>query len=102
MALNACRVGCCVGKVIINHIMYAHDLVILAPSVASLSKLLSICEIFGESNDIIFNKKKSASLYFISKMLKRTHLPNVFNGVLVMQVDSVKYPGHFMTCELSD
>ena len=25
--------------------------------------------IFGESNDIIFNQKKSASLYFISKML---------------------------------
>ena len=67
VALNACRVGCCVGKVIINHLMYAADLVILAPSVAGLSKLLSICEIFGESNDILFNKKKSASLYFISK-----------------------------------
>ena len=61
VALNACRVGCCVGKVIINHLMYADDLVILAPSVAGLSKLLSICKIFGESNDIIFNKKKSAS-----------------------------------------
>ena len=103
VALNACRVGCCVGKVIINHLMYADDLVILAPSVAGLSKLLSICEIFGESNDIIFNKKKSASLYFISKMLKGAHLPNVYlNGVLVKQVDSVKYLGHFLTCELSD
>ena len=103
VALNACRVGCCVGKVIINHLMYADDLVILAPSVAGLSKLLSICEIFGESNDIIFNKKKSASLYFISKMLKGAHLSNVYlNGVLVKQVDSVKYLGHFLTCELSD
>ena len=46
------------------------DLVILAPSVAGLSKLLSICEIFDESNAIIFNQKKSASLYFISKMVK--------------------------------
>ena len=46
------------------------DLVILAPSVAGLSKLLRICESFGESNDII-----SASLYFISKMLKGAHLP---------------------------
>ena len=68
VALNACRVGCCVMKVLINHIMHADDLVILAPSVSGLSKLLSICEIFGESNDIIFNQKKSASLYFISKM----------------------------------
>ena len=81
MALNACRVGCCVGKILINHIMYADDLVILPPSVSGLSKLLSICEIFGECNDIIFNQKKSASLYFISKILKGAHLPNVYlNG----------------------
>ena len=53
MTLNACRVGCCVGNVIINHLMYADDLVILAPSVAGLSKLLRICESFGESNDIV-------------------------------------------------
>ena len=72
VTLNACRVGCCVGNVIINHLMYADDLVILAPSVAGLSKLLRICESFGESNDIIFNQKKSASLYFISKMLLRS------------------------------
>ena len=75
VALNACRVGCYVGKVIINHLMYADDLVILAPSVAGLSKLLSICEMFGQSNDVIFNQKKSASLYFISKMLKELISP---------------------------
>ena len=102
VTLNACRVGCCVGNVIINHLMYADDLVILAPSVVGLSKLLRICESFGESNDIVFNQKKSASLYFISKMLKGAHLPNVYlNGVLVEQVDSVKYLGHFLTNELS-
>ena len=83
--------------------MDADDFVILAPYVAGLSKVLSICGIFGESNDIIFNQKKSVSLYFISKMLKGAHLPNVYlNGVLVKQVGSVKYLGHFLTCELSD
>ena len=62
---------------------------------SDLGEVYCICEIFGESNDIIFNKKKSASLYFISKMLKGAHLPNVYlNGVLVKQVDSVKYLGH--------
>ena len=36
-------------------------------------------------------------------MLKGAHLPNVYlNGVQVKQVDSVKYLGHFLTCELSD
>ena len=31
--------GCCVGNVIINHIMYADDLVFLAPYVAGISNL---------------------------------------------------------------
>ena len=65
--LNACRVGCCVGDELINHLMYADDLVIMAPSVAGLSKLLRICELFGASHDMIFNQKKSASVYFIYK-----------------------------------
>ena len=33
------------GNEIINHLMYADDLVIMAPSVAGLSKLLRICEL---------------------------------------------------------
>ena len=42
-------------------------------------------------------------LLFYSKMLKGAHLPSVFlNGILVEQVDSVKYIGHFLTSELSD
>ena len=76
--LNGCRVGCCVGNEIVNHLMYADDLVIMAPSVAGLSKLLKMCESFGASHDMIFNQKKSASVYFISKTPKGAHLPNVY------------------------
>ena len=67
VTLNACRVGCCVGNVIINHLMYADD---FGYSSAIFCRLLRIFESFGESIDIVFNQKKSASLYFISKMLK--------------------------------
>ena len=101
--LNACRVGCCVGNELINHLMYADDLVIMAPYVAGLSKLLRICELFGASHDMIFNQKKSASVYFISKTLKGAHLPNVYlNGEVILQVDSVKYLGHHLTNDLHD
>ena len=37
VALNDCPVGCCVGNVIITHLMYANDLVILAPYMLSTS-----------------------------------------------------------------
>ena len=89
------------GNEIINHLMYADDLVIMAPSVAGLSKLLRICELFGASHDMIFNQKKSASVCFISKTLKGAHLPNVYlNGEVILQVDSVKYLGHHLTNDL--
>ncbi len=49
--------------------------------VAGLSKLLRMCELFGASHDMIFNQKKSASVYFISRTLKCAHLPDVYlNG----------------------
>ena len=83
--------------------MYADDLVIMAPSVAGLSKLLRICELFGASHDMIFNQKKSASVYLISKTLKGAHLPNVYlNGEEILQVVSVKYLGHHLTNNLHD
>ena len=83
--------------------MYADDLVIMAPSVAGLSKLLRICELFAASHDMLFNQKKSTSVYFISKTLKGSHLPNVYlNGEVILQVDSVKYLGHHLTNFLHD
>ena len=65
MTLNACRVGCCVGNVIINHLMYADDLVIRAPSVAGLSKLLRICESFGESNDCLQSEEQCIFVFHL-------------------------------------
>ena len=83
--------------------MYADDLVIMAPSVAGLSTLLNICELFGASHDMIFNQKKSASVYFIYKTVKGAHLPNVYlNGEVIIQVDSFKYLGHHLTNDLHD
>ena len=52
---------------------------------------------------MIFNQKKSASVYFISKTLKGAHLPNVYlNREVILQVDSVKYLGHHRTNDLHD
>ena len=63
--------------------------------------------VFADDNrithDMIFNQKKSASVYFISKTLKGAHLPNVYlNGEVILQVDSVKYLGHRLTNDLHD
>ena len=54
---------------------------------------------------MIFNRKKSASVYVISKTLKGANLPrpNVYlNGEVILQVDSVKCLGHHLTNDLHD
>ena len=52
---------------------------------------------------MIFNQKKSASVYCISKTLKGSHLTNGYlNREVILQVDSVKYLGHHLTNDLHD
>ena len=43
------------GTALINNLMYADDLVILAPSHVGLSMLLSVCSDYGLEHDIKFN-----------------------------------------------
>ena len=45
--LNDIKVGCTIGATLINHIMYADDLVLLSPSAMGLSLLLSVCSAYG-------------------------------------------------------
>ena len=58
-SLNKCRTGCVIGEIILNHLMYADDLVILSPYSAGLQQLLSLCSEFGIENDIRYNAAKS-------------------------------------------
>ena len=42
ITLSACSTGCCVSNTIINHFMYADDLVIFSPSSVGLRALISV------------------------------------------------------------
>ena len=49
--LSACCTGCCVSNTIMNHSMYADDLVIFSPSSVGLRAILSVCEQYGTSHE---------------------------------------------------
>ena len=51
----------------INHLMYADDLVILSPSAKGLQRLVDICAAYGDIHDIKFNHAKTACMYLPSK-----------------------------------
>ena len=59
-----------VGTMLVNHLMYADDVVLLSPSAAGLSLLLSICSTYGIEYDVMYNSTKSNVLIFRSKLLK--------------------------------
>ena len=61
---NNVNAGCYVGASFVNHLMYADDLVLLEPSAAGLSLLLSACSYYGIEFDVKFNSAKSNVMVF--------------------------------------
>ena len=71
-------VGCHLGTQCMNHLFYADDSVLLAPSPSALQKLIHICEQFALDNEMLYNPKKSTCMCFRSKEMKKLHVPTIF------------------------
>ena len=101
--LNNVNAGCFVGASLDNHLMYADDLVLLAPSAAGLSLLLSACSYYGIEFDVKFNSAKSNVMVFCCNLLKDIPVPNLMlNGVAIDKVSNCKYLGHCINDKLID
>ena len=101
--LNKKQIGCFGGNKIINHLMYADDLVIMAPSSAGLSTLLERCKSFGSKHCVKFNPLKSAILIFRSKLLYKSKLPSFsLINQNIEEVNKIKYLGHIISIDCSD
>ena len=62
--LNLIHAGCIAGNVIVNHLLYADDLVLISPSTYSMSQLLSACELFSQEYYLQYNTVESGYLKF--------------------------------------
>ena len=101
--LNKCSTGCYIGERIVNHLMYADDLVVIAPSSVGLQRLLDVCTDFGLSHDVKYNALKSCGMCCSSDFLRDVRTPDFFvGGVPITKVDRVKYLGHIITEDLYD
>ena len=90
IALSACRTGCCVGNSLTNHIMYADDLVIFSPSSIGLHALITVCEEYAVSHEMLFNHKKSVILICRSKYMKNVYPVFTLNGKIIDESDTVR------------
>ena len=62
--LTSKPVGCSFNGKIINHLYYADDIVLIAPSSNGMHKLVAECELFANKYGLKFNEMKSVLLFF--------------------------------------
>jgi hypothetical protein len=100
-----CRahVGCHLGNICVNNISYADDMVLLAPSVGALRKLLNICEKYTSSHGLLYNIKKSQYMIFKAGNKCLDVVPPIrLYGLPLCRVNQFKYLGHIVTPDLKD
>ena len=97
--LTKSAVGCYINDTCVNHLIYADDAVLIAPSPAALQKLIFVCQNFALNHDISFNVKKTVCSCFKPKSLKVIYVPPFFlDGKCLNFVSCQKYLGVFL-CE---
>ena len=103
ICLRKLPVGCCCGDMVVNHLMYADDIVLLAPSAKGMQRILNTIYAYGNDFDIVFNVTKSQVMFYDA--LKMGEPINMFLGDTAMTTrttQSYKYMGHIITNTLSD
>ena len=94
VALNKSGIGCIMNGTPINHLLYADDTCILAPSATALQRLLNICTEYAKTNSILFNETKTKCMYFKTKRLSNLYVPQLrLDGNCLKWVDNCKYLG---------
>ena len=97
------RVGCYMNHVCFNHINYADDCVLLAPSVPALQILINVCNSYASQFDMIYNCKKSLCMSFYPKGFYNSITPNVIlGGTCLRWTDQHKYLGVNISCDSKD
>ena len=62
--------GCYINDKYINHIMYADDICLMAPTGTAMQNLLDVCHNYGTANYILLNPLKSVCIVYIPKCYK--------------------------------
>ena len=101
--LNCYNTGCVSGDTIINHLMYADDLVLISPSGTGLKELLCACEVYSLEHAIIYNSKKSTVVVCRNNVMMNAVRPSIIvNGDVIPESEKFKYIGHIICSDLSD
>src|SRR5258706_15390528 len=105
--LSESNVGCYVGLNFVGALAYADDIVLIAPSPSAMRKLLTVCDVYASSYDIVFNANKSKYLVITpscQRALYKDMGESVFNigNKPVEFVTTFTHLGHIIRSNLDD
>ena len=75
LLLNASDDGCILNGSKMNHLFYADNAVLLAPSPAVLQNLLNVCNLYAHNYELMYNRKKTVTMCFKPKFLRNIQVP---------------------------
>ena len=92
--LQKLPVGCCCGDMVVNHLMYEDDIVLIAPSGKGMQTIIDATYAYGNAYDIVFNITKSQIMFYDT--LKIGQAANIMLGDTVISVtQTYRYQGHY-------
>ena len=95
--------GCYINDTCFNHLLYADDTVIIAPSPAALQTLMDTCSRYIKDNDLKFNVKKSKCMMLPTKKFIDVECPTFYiDGTAVNNTTCEKYLGYFISSDCCD
>ena len=85
------QIGCHIDSLCVNHVMYADDICLMAPSPAALQKLINICYDYSMQNNLSFNSSKSFCMVFKPRLHKLSS-PSLYMSTEKLEyTNSTKY-----------
>ena len=97
------KVGCHINGRCFNHICYADDAVIMAPSPYALQELLNICQEYSHSYEMYYNIKKTVCMKFLPKAYRHLYNPSIFlDNNTIKFVGEHTYLGTIISSTMSD
>ena len=101
--LRSLHLGCHINEVCYNHLIYADDTVLLAPSPKALQLLINECVLFAKENDLVFNRKKTKFLCVKPTSMKTLYVPDFYlEEDRITVVDKETYLGFIVNEQFSD
>ena len=101
--LNNSRIGCNLCGLLINHMLYADDIILISPSLAVLQMLVDICAHYASRYNIVFNVTKSECIAFPCEKSELDNLSAiVLNNCELKWKSSVRHLGHVLNTDLKD